>query len=212
MPRLAIVISIVWFVSLFVVRSLVQWKQTGSTGLKGFNGHVGSTSWFAGVSWSSGLILAPIAPVAALLEWPGGALVATSGPLHIAGAGCALVGVVGAVLAQRSMGDSWRVGVDESETTELVTSGLFAWVRNPIFSFVGISLLGLILLVPNPLAFLAGGLAAIGIELQVRAVEEPYLERTHGSAYRTYAARVGRFSPGIGRFNRQRAEAGTTHG
>ena len=41
---------------------------------------------------------------------------------------------------------------------------------------------------------------ALGLELQVRAVEEPYLLRTHGDAYRAYAARVGRFLPGVGRF------------
>ena len=40
---------------------------------------------------------------------------------------------------------------------------------------------------------------ALGLELQVRSVEEPYLLRTHGDAYRAYASRVGRFVPGIGR-------------
>jgi protein-S-isoprenylcysteine O-methyltransferase Ste14 len=35
--------------------------------------------------------------------------------------------------------------------------------------------------------------------LQVRAVEEPYLLSVHGDAYATYAARVGRFVPGVGR-------------
>jgi protein-S-isoprenylcysteine O-methyltransferase Ste14 len=33
----------------------------------------------------------------------------------------------------------------------------------------------------------------------VRQVEEPYLVRTHGEAYRSWAAGVGRFLPGIGR-------------
>ena len=39
----------------------------------------------------------------------------------------------------------------------------------------------------------------VGLELHVRRVEEPYLLRTHGDAYRTYAASAGRFVPGIGR-------------
>jgi protein-S-isoprenylcysteine O-methyltransferase Ste14 len=45
------------------------------------------------------------------------------------------------------------------------------------------------------------GLAALwlALEIQVRLVEEPYLLRTHGDAYREYAARVGRFVPGLGR-------------
>lgn len=36
------------------------------------------------------------------------------------------------------------------------------------------------------------------IEVQVRAVEEPYLVRTHGTTYVRYAERVGRFLPQLG--------------
>jgi len=97
------------------------------------------------------------------------------------------------------MGDSWRVGVDESEKTQLVTSGLFGWVRNPIFSFMWLSVAGLVLVVPNALSLLASSLTVLGIEAQVRAVEEPYLKHIHGEAYARYAATVGRFVPGIGR-------------
>ncbi|MGC4763322.1 hypothetical protein ACLQ20_10755 [Micromonospora sp. DT46] len=37
------------------------------------------------------------------------------------------------------------------------------------------------------------------VQVQVRAVEEPYLIRTHGATYLMYAARTGRFWPGLGR-------------
>ena len=46
-----------------------------------------------------------------------------------------------------------------------------------------------------------GGLLA-ALELQVRVVEEPHLLRAHGGAYASYAARVGRFVPGVGRLRR----------
>jgi len=39
----------------------------------------------------------------------------------------------------------------------------------------------------------------VSLELQVRAVEEPYLRRTHGTAYERYVAQVGRFVPALGR-------------
>jgi len=45
-------------------------------------------------------------------------------------------------------------------------------------------------------------LSLIGIEIQVRKVEEPYLARAHGERYLTYARDVGRFAPGFGRFDR----------
>ena len=99
------------------------------------------------------------------------------------------------------MGESWRIGVDEQERTELVTSGPFAVVRNPIFAAMLPASMGLALLVPNAVALV--GLAAlfIALEIQVRLVEEPYLLRAHGDSYRQYAARVGRFVPGLGRLD-----------
>ena len=199
MPRLAIALGILWFVSLFVFRTAIQWGKTGSTGLKGFRGHVGSLPWIAGVSVSLGLFLAMAAPVAALFHWPGGVLLASRAPLHVVGALCVVVGTLAALVAQLSMGDSWRVGVDATETTELVRTGPFAWMRNPIFSFMGLSVFGLVLLVPNLLSCLAAALTLVGVQLQVRAVEEPYLKSTHGADYQDYASRVGRFLPGVGR-------------
>jgi protein-S-isoprenylcysteine O-methyltransferase Ste14 len=39
----------------------------------------------------------------------------------------------------------------------------------------------------------------VGIEIQVRKIEEPHLATTHGTAYADYASRVGRFVPGVGK-------------
>ena len=199
MPEVALILCVAWFVSLFVLRSVVHWWNTGSTGIKGFDGKFGSLPWLAGVAASLGLVLAPLAPVAAMLEWQGGALLAMSPSTHIAGALVAALGVVGAGFAQLSMGNSWRVGVDETEKTELVTQGLYTWVRNPIFTFITVSIVGYALLVPNLFSLLAAVLTIVGIELQVRAVEEPYLLRVHPEAYGAYAANVGRFVPWLGK-------------
>jgi protein-S-isoprenylcysteine O-methyltransferase Ste14 len=198
MPRLALALCILWFISLFVFRSVVQWKKTGSSGIKGFHGRIGSLPWNAGVAVSIGLALTPLAPIAALLDWPGGTLLVSHDPLALAGAFIALIGIAGALLAQLSMGNSWRIGVDPAETTVLVTTGLFAWIRNPIFTFIGLSMLGFVLLIPTPLSLLAGLLTLLGIEIQVHAVEEPYLQRVHGEVYDRYAAAVGRFVPRLG--------------
>ena len=46
---------------------------------------------------------------------------------------------------------------------------------------------------------LAVVLMAAGVEIQVRAVEEPYLDGAHGPSYRQWAARTGRFVPALGR-------------
>lgn len=203
MPALALTLALLWFVLLFVFRSLWQWRQTGSTGIKTIHGRPGSLPWWTGVVAALGLLSAPLAPVAALRGWPGGAMLLELPLLHSLGAALTLVGTLGALAGQLAMGESWRVGVDPAEETQLVTHGLFRWTRNPIFSFIIVSAAGFLLLVPNTIAAAALGAVLLGIELQVRVVEEPYLLRTHGDRYRRYAERVGRFFPGIGRMQAQ---------
>jgi protein-S-isoprenylcysteine O-methyltransferase Ste14 len=97
------------------------------------------------------------------------------------------------------MGASWRMGLDRRERTALVRQGLFARVRNPIYTAMLLATLGLLLLAPGLTALFAWALLWIGLELQVRAVEEPHLARVHGDAYRSYCRAVGRFFPGVGR-------------
>ena len=141
-------------------------------------------------------VAAPVLDVIDVLE-PLDAL--DSAGVRATGVALFLAGLIATLYAQIAMGESWRVGVDEQERTALVTSGPFAIVRNPIFAAFLPATLGLALLVPNVVALV--GLAAlwVALEIQVRLVEEPYLLRQHGDAYRNYAARVGRFVPGLGR-------------
>src|SRR5262249_20807615 len=94
-----------------------------------------------------------------------------------------VAGMVGTFWAQLAMGDSWRVGMDASERTALVTSGPFAIVRNPIYSLMFLAIAGLALWVPNIVALGSFVLLVASIELQVRRIEEPHLLRVHGDAY-----------------------------
>jgi protein-S-isoprenylcysteine O-methyltransferase Ste14 len=96
---------------------------------------------------------------------------------------------------QRSTG--WRIGVDTGQTTTLVRSGVFGWVRNPIFTAMITFGFGIALVTPNLVAIAGLVLLVATIELQVR-VEEPYLLTVHGDSYRDYLANVGRFVPGVG--------------
>jgi protein-S-isoprenylcysteine O-methyltransferase Ste14 len=144
--------------------------------------------------------LAGLKPVA-WLEAPG---------LAWAGLVVAATGIAGTLVPQLGMGSSWRVGVDETERTDLVTRGPFPVVRNPIFTVVALTGAGLVLMAPNVVALAGFAMPLLALQLQVRIVEEPYLLRTHGARYATYAARVGRFVPAVGRLTSQtKAPAGT---
>jgi protein-S-isoprenylcysteine O-methyltransferase Ste14 len=80
-----------------------------------------------------------------------------------------------------------------------VVDGPFALVRNPIYAAMIASSAGAALLAPTPLAPAAVATSVAALELQARAVEEPFLAGVHGAPYRRYAARVGRFLPAVGR-------------
>ena len=183
-------------------RTLLQLRSSGSTGFKGISGRPFSAGWTGGVLFVVAVLLGLTAPVLDLVGVAGpiGVLDGAAGRALGFALGFALfaLGLVGTVLSQVAMGPSWRIGVDEAEVTELVTSGPFALSRNPIFSAMVPAFAGLALLVPNAAA--VAGLAALiaAVEIQVRLVEEPYLLRAHGARYADYASRVGRFAPGVG--------------
>lgn len=202
MPVIALVLFAVFAVLGFGWRSWVQRRRTGSTGFKGVSGRPGSVEWVAGVGFAVGIAVAVLAPA---LQWFG--VVAPVGVLHAGwiqtlGIVIAIAGITATVYAQLDMGDSWRIGVDHTETTTLVHTGVFAVVRNPIFTAMIVFALGITLVTPNVVALIGFALLVTTIELQVRAVEEPYLRSVHGETYRHYLATVGRFVPGVGRIGR----------
>jgi protein-S-isoprenylcysteine O-methyltransferase Ste14 len=125
----------------------------------------------------------------ALGVWP---LPAGAAWLALAAAAVAFVAV-----AQRQMGASFRIGIDDAETA-LVESGLFGIVRNPIFAGLLVVLAGMFLAAPSVWTLGLWLAAAVTISRQVR-LEERHLLSLHGDAYRRYASRVGRFLPGVGR-------------
>lgn len=198
MAVLALVLFGIYFGVAFVLRTLLQRRRTGDSGFRGLSGRPGSARWWAGVLFAVALITGLAGPISALVGLdPVAALdrPAVAIPATIAAA----IGIVATVITQFAMGTSWRIGVDPNETTGLVTAGPFALVRNPIFTAMAVTGLGLAFMVPNLIA-LAGAVGLlVALQLQVRVVEEPYLRATHGTAYTEYAAGTGRFVPGIGR-------------
>lgn len=194
----ALVIYLVWAALAFGLRSVLQWRRTGDTGFRGGGLALGSTQWWVRLLSVAALIVGAAGPVATLAGLdPVGVL--DQAWLHVCGTVLALLGVTATLAAQASMGASWRIGVDETERTALVTGGLFALARNPIFTVMIATAAGLAAMVPNLVSISSVAVTVVAFQLQIRIVEEPYLLRTHGDAYTGYAARVGRFLPRIGR-------------
>lgn len=208
MAELALALYALYLMLAFGLRTWLQWRSTGSTGFHGVGGRPGSAEWLAGVGFVVALVLGASAPVLALLDLVEPLDALDRSGLHVAGVLLALVGIALTLYAQIAMGTSWRIGVDEGERTELVTDGPFALVRNPIFSAMIPTALGLTLMVPSVVALIGFAALVVALELQVRVVEEPYLIRAQGASYEHYASRTGRFVPGLGRLS-ERESNGT---
>jgi protein-S-isoprenylcysteine O-methyltransferase Ste14 len=144
------------------------------------------------------LAAAPLASPAAAVRLPGRIGSLDRPDVQRAGVMVCSIALVLLVAAQVWMGRSWRIGIDESSRPGLVTGGPFRFCRNPIFLCMLVWFAGFALLLPSWTSVAALAVCFVGTELQVRA-EEAYLLRTYGDAYASYAARVGRFLPGIGR-------------
>lgn len=182
----------------FGIRTWIQVRHTGDSGFRGLSGRTLSAEWWAGVLFMVAIVIGVAAPVAGLLGLPAISALDHSW-VRTAGIGLTVAGIAATFVTQLAMGDNWRIGVDESDHTDLVTTGPFALARNPIFTAMIATGLGLALVVPNVIALAGWALLVVAIELQVRVVEEPYLRRLHGAAFEAYEARIGRFVPGIGR-------------
>ncbi|MRX46769.1 MULTISPECIES: methyltransferase family protein [Bacteroidota] len=88
-------------------------------------------------------------------------------------------------VAQYQMSYSWRIGIDESNKTELITKGLFSYSRNPIFLGMIISVGGIFFILPNALTFFLMLSTYIVIQIQIRQ-EEEFLKKQHGEQYLIY--------------------------
>lgn len=91
-----------------------------------------------------------------------------------------------------SFGQSFRVGIDTEHPDKLITSGVFAFSRNPIYTAFAFILFGQFLIFPNwiLLVYLAAG--AWLFHRQVLR-EEDYLKQHYGKEYLEYCKRVGRY-------------------
>ena len=97
------------------------------------------------------------------------------------------------VVLNLTMGDAWRSGLAAAGgPPPLITKGVFAWTRNPMFLAVQVAQLGFFLAFPSGFTLLCLVVGVVVLHLQVR-LEEAHLSRIHGEAYRDYAAQTPRW-------------------
>jgi len=97
----------------------------------------------------------------------------------------------------RDLGENWSVSLDLRERHTLVTTGIYALVRHPMYSGFWLMALAQVLLLPNWIAGPAG-LVGFGILFfgRVRREEEMMIT-AFGDEYRAYMGRTARVVPWI---------------
>jgi len=93
----------------------------------------------------------------------------------------------------RRMGRDWRMDISDRNTS-LITDGLFARIRHPIYSFSIALMLATAVVLPSLPMLVVAALHVVLMNLKARN-EEAHLARMHGDAYRRYVERTGRFVP-----------------
>lgn len=110
----------------------------------------------------------------------------------IVGATLVLTGLLFFLGAFVSFGDSWRVGFDIKNPGKLVTSGIFAISRNPIYLFLDLWFIGVFLMNGRLIFLVFAILTLIAIHWQILQ-EEAFLSKLYNEPYHQYRSQTGRY-------------------
>jgi protein-S-isoprenylcysteine O-methyltransferase Ste14 len=108
------------------------------------------------------------------------------------GVGLCFIGLLVLLASLVSFGKSFRVGIDVDQPDKLVTTGIFAVSRNPIYVGFALVLVGQFLVFPNwvPLIYLAAGLLLFHRQV---LREESFMRQHYSEEYAEYRRRVRRY-------------------
>jgi protein-S-isoprenylcysteine O-methyltransferase Ste14 len=112
----------------------------------------------------------------------------------------AVTGLVFLWLFRRShkdLGRNWSVTLEVREGHQLVTGGVYAHVRHPMYASFFLWGLAQALLIPNWIAGLSGLLAVLALYAVRQSREEAMMRQTFGVEYDAYCVRTKRLIPGI---------------
>lgn len=186
---------LIYFFLVFVLRSFLLWKNTGVNPLtfnKGDDAHGYNGKVFGIISIIELIVVSVYAFVPLLHKYLLPFWYLENESMQYVGWGLLTLSLIMVWLAQSNMRESWRIGIDQENKTELITSGFFAFSRNPIFLGIMIANVGLFLVLPNAFTLLIIALSTTSINTQIR-LEEEFLSAQHGEGYKSYRSKVNRW-------------------
>jgi protein-S-isoprenylcysteine O-methyltransferase Ste14 len=103
-----------------------------------------------------------------------------------------VIALVGIVIGLMSFKDSFRVGIDDKKPDALITTGLFAFSRNPMYVCFLFFFIGTLLMHGNILITLGVIIFPYAIHRQIQS-EEVFLKMHYGGDYEEYCKKVRRY-------------------
>jgi protein-S-isoprenylcysteine O-methyltransferase Ste14 len=103
-----------------------------------------------------------------------------------------IVSLIGFIACIVSFGNSFRVGIDEKHAGKLVTTGMYAHSRNPMYVSMNALFVGLFLIFPNAGALFLLVLTSLTLHLQIKN-EERFCREWYGEDYVRYCKKVRRY-------------------
>ena len=111
-----------------------------------------------------------------------------------------ILGTVLILVAEYSIiTESHATGAFGNPPGKLVTTGIYSWVRNPIYIGAAMLLFGIAFFRNSPTMLIIAFIFLISIHAFVVLIEEPRIERRFGAAYRRYKESVPRWLPRLSR-------------
>ena len=107
-------------------------------------------------------------------------------PAHLAGAAIFIPSFILFVIARVQLGKAFSV---QAKATELVTTGIYSRIRNPIYVFGSLMFVGVIVWVARPIFFLVL-LFLIPLQVIRARNEERVLHEKFGDAYLEYKSKT----------------------
>ncbi|MFO7904608.1 MAG: methyltransferase family protein [Planctomycetota bacterium] len=182
-------------VCVLVVRSHIRYR-TPAGGLP----RTAREQWMWGL-WVPAIVLWQVIPALAAssssgwLATPG---VATANPvlwtLRLGAAGLAVLAFGLTIPNWFGMGRNWSMAIVPGKRCRLITSGMFSYVRHPIYSLSILLMLSTVAVTLSPAMAVVGAIHITMLCIKA-ASEERYLKRIHGEDYAAYCNRTGRFFP-----------------
>lgn len=99
--------------------------------------------------------------------------------------------------SHKDLGRNWSVTLEVREGHQLVTGGVYAHVRHPMYASFFLWGISQALLIPNWIAGLSGLVAVLALYAVRQSREEAMMRQTFGLEYDAYCTRTKRLIPGI---------------